>query len=299
MDQISTYSISKLQKALELSEENKDYFLINIGQEPLYTDEPFRTLTHTILLLRKGELCFNSGLVTHTLKAPAIITVAPTVIRSFSRTQEKPDIEAIFFTDSFLVEHFSDVFFLNRFAFFEDNEKTGFLLDKQQLQTVSALFNLISSALSDKNHHEKAVIRHLICILIYEIDCFHRSYAIPNGIKQFGNPLFQKFRSLVTKEFLRQRSVTYYADKLNVTPKHLSVITKTASGMTAGEWIDKAVLLEAKVLLQNGSMNIAQISDYLNFSDQSIFGKYFKNLHGSSPAHYRKSLDIVTSITDQ
>ncbi|MDE6390585.1 MAG: helix-turn-helix domain-containing protein, partial [Duncaniella sp.] len=82
----------------------------------------------------------------------------------------------------------------------------------------------------------------------------------------------------------------YYAARLFVTPKHLSAVLKEMSGQTAGEWIDKRVILEAKLMLRSTGMNIQEISTALNFSNQSFFGKYFKHLTGISPRDYRTNL---------
>ncbi|NJO25503.1 MAG: AraC family transcriptional regulator [Bacteroidia bacterium] len=48
-------------------------------------------------------------------------------------------------------------------------------------------------------------------------------------------------------------------------------------------------MLEAKLLLDNPALSIAEIADELNFSDQSFFGKYFKRLAGMSPKEYRQT----------
>lgn len=290
MEEISTYSISKLQKALELSANRKDYFFVSIGKEPLYTDEPFRTETFTVMLLKEGEMNLNAGLTTHLIKAPALVTVAPTVTRSFKRCRLKPAMELIFFTESFLLEQQPNIFFLSKFPFFEDNDTHAVSLDAETYTKIEGIFGQIANCMVINSVHERAILQHLIFILIYEIDAFHKKLqALPVKTDSI-NPLFQKFRNLLTKEFLRHRSVNYYAEALHVTPKYLSEVVKRNTGKTAGEWIDKAVLLEAKVLLQNKSLNIAQISESLNFSDQSFFGKYFKNLQGMSPLDYRKSL---------
>jgi len=82
--------------------------------------------------------------------------------------------------------------------------------------------------------------------------------------------------------------VQHYADELNVSRKYLSEVIKKHSGKTASDWISEMVILEAKVLLQNKKMSINQISDLLHFSDQSVFGRFFKNYEGISPLEYRK-----------
>ena len=95
---------------------------------------------------------------------------------------------------------------------------------------------------------------------------------------------------MLAKEFSRHRSLSFYANKLNTTSKYLSEVVKKQTGKTAGEWIEHTVILEAKVLLQNRELGIAQVSDLLNFSDQSVFGKFFKTHTGISPLEYRKRL---------
>lgn len=82
----------------------------------------------------------------------------------------------------------------------------------------------------------------------------------------------------------------FYASLLHVTPKHLSEVVKAQTGRTAGEWIDQSVILEAKVLLQQKELSISQVADALHFSDQSVFGKFFKVNTGVSPLAYRQSL---------
>ncbi len=102
--------------------------------------------------------------------------------------------------------------------------------------------------------------------------------------------LLIKFIQILEDNFMTERSVTFYADKLFVTPKHLSAVLKEISEKTAGEWIDLRVILEAKLLLRSTGLNIQEISTKLNFANQSFFGKYFKHLTGMSPRDYRAKL---------
>ncbi len=110
------------------------------------------------------------------------------------------------------------------------------------------------------------------------------------GHKSRREELLAQFIDVLEKHFKDERSVNFYADRLFVTPKHLSAVLKEVSGQTAGEWIDRRVILEAKLLLRTTGMNIQEISSALNFSNQSFFGKYFKHLTGISPRDYRTRL---------
>lgn len=101
--------------------------------------------------------------------------------------------------------------------------------------------------------------------------------------------LSEKFLSLVKQNFKEERFLEYYARELMVSPKHLSRTVKEVTGFTAVDWIDRFVLLEAKVLLKSTNLTIQQISDELNFTSQSFFGKYFKKHVGMSPKDFRNS----------
>lgn len=101
--------------------------------------------------------------------------------------------------------------------------------------------------------------------------------------------LTEKFLSLVQQHFKKERFLDFYANKLDVSTKHLSRTVKEASGFSAVEWIDRFVILEAKVLLKSTNMTVQQISDELNFKSQSIFGKYFKKHTGKSPKEFRNN----------
>lgn len=97
------------------------------------------------------------------------------------------------------------------------------------------------------------------------------------------------FIKLVRAHYTSERSVAFYASKLFISPKYLSLVVKEATGRSAARWIDEFVLMEAKNLLRYSGKNIQQVAYALNFSNQSAFGKYFKHLTGMSPTEYQKS----------
>lgn len=98
--------------------------------------------------------------------------------------------------------------------------------------------------------------------------------------------LFNRFLELVQKHYKEERGIAFYADKLCLTPKYLSLAIHQASGRYAGDWIKDYVILEAKALLKSKMYTVQQISDMLNFANASFFGKYFKAAAGCSPRKY-------------
>ena len=100
--------------------------------------------------------------------------------------------------------------------------------------------------------------------------------------------VFENFLKLVRDYHTKERNLSFYADKLFLTPKYLSKLIKTVSGKSAHEWIDSFVILEAKNLLKYSDMSIKSIVYELNFPNQTTFYRFFKTKTGMTPSEYRK-----------
>lgn len=99
--------------------------------------------------------------------------------------------------------------------------------------------------------------------------------------------IFHDFLTLLEKYYTHERSISFYADRMCLTPKYLSTIIKEVSGKHGMQWIDEYVSLEAKALLRNSNLSVKQVSDQLNFPSQSMFGRFFKKMTGYSPKQYK------------
>lgn len=86
-----------------------------------------------------------------------------------------------------------------------------------------------------------------------------------------------------------EHSLSFFADRLNLTPNYLSARVKEYSGRTAMEWIEDSVILEAKTMLKHTDLSIQEIAYKLKFPTQTFFGKYFKRITGMSPKQYKDS----------
>ncbi|WP_158796459.1 AraC family transcriptional regulator [Pedobacter sp. L105] len=92
---------------------------------------------------------------------------------------------------------------------------------------------------------------------------------------------------LVYSHFREERGVQFYADTLFITPKHLSKTLKEITNKTCSELIDELVITEAKILLEDMGQSVAKVAEYLNFSDQFFFSKFFKRHTGMNPSQYK------------
>ncbi len=103
-----------------------------------------------------------------------------------------------------------------------------------------------------------------------------------------ANDIFDRFLQLVNKHSQQERQLAFYAEKICVTERYLGTVIRQTSGITAKEWIDKAVINYAKVMLRHGNKQITEISETLHFPNPSFFCKYFRRLTGCTPQAYRQ-----------
>lgn len=101
--------------------------------------------------------------------------------------------------------------------------------------------------------------------------------------------LARRFEELVNENYLDFKSIKTYSDKLFVSPKYLSQVTKNIYGKTAKEMILLRTVEEAKSLLMQTNFTVSQIGSMLDFNDPSNFIKFFKRLTGQGPSQFRRS----------
>lgn len=100
--------------------------------------------------------------------------------------------------------------------------------------------------------------------------------------------IMKNFMQLLLKHYKQHRDVQFYANELCITPKHLSLVIKQTTKKGANEIINEYVTLQAKSMIKSSTLTIQQISNELNFANQSFFGKFFKRQTGMSPKQYRQ-----------
>ena len=125
--------------------------------------------------------------------------------------------------------------------------------------------------------------------LIYELINFYlQGHHLQLGEWSGSDKIVQNFILEVYNHYRKHREVAFYADLLCVTPSYLSNLVKEKTGKPALQWIIDTVISDARQLLLYTDMPIKEIIVTLGFSNQSFFGKYFKQYVGKSPKLFRQ-----------
>ncbi len=168
------------------------------------------------------------------------------------------------------------------------------LTDQKLINSMSEFIALIRNEIhSPESQFSKEVVSGLLTTLLYKVCDIIYNYIskLPesnNTVRDRTENYFRRFMQLLGEHYRRERSVSFYARQLCITPKYLTTLIKRISGQSVSEWIDSYVILEAKTLLKHSHMSIQEIAYYLNFPNQSFFGSYFKRNTGMSPTQYKE-----------
>lgn len=176
-----------------------------------------------------------------------------------------------------------------------------FHLEKEQRQKlfniINAGFEIISENVEEQHknatnsvYHEKTLRALLDSVCFYVLDLYSRSRALDNS-KEISmsthSAILQKFLISLYYNYIKERSVEFYANQQRLSKRYFSTTIRTESGKTPKQWIEEIVIEEIKHYLSNDSMTIKEIAYHFNFPSQSFFGKYFKQAVGVSPKEYR------------
>jgi len=286
---IARLSFSKFVDLYADKSIGSDFFITEEKQLLELSAYPYRSEGYIIGICTRGTARVEVNLQAYDARPDAMLLATPFHVLRIYDYSDDFLCRFIVFSKAFLIETNLNSHFLELFSFFNTEATPVSYPDHQHAELLLNLFSDIQHNLQREDHpYRTEICRSILTTLLYELAAIyeHQHVIIKNRQtrKQELNTLFQ---NLVFRNYKVHRNVQFYADALYVSPKHLTETIKEVTGKTAGEWIDDAVVLEAKVLLRNHEISIAQVADEIHFPDQSSFGKYFKKHTSFSPTEYR------------
>ncbi|WP_286430756.1 AraC family transcriptional regulator [Myroides marinus] len=147
---------------------------------------------------------------------------------------------------------------------------------------------LLSQDVFLQNNQKKDTLHYLVFALLSLLSENYSSLSqISTFKKNRKQEIIDQFYLLLSQQTYIERNVSFYADKLNLTPQYLTTLLKAETGKSILQWIDYYVIIQAKSLLRATDIPIKEISNQLNFNDISLFCRYFKRNTGFTPKTYR------------
>ncbi len=243
-----------------------------------------------LVVCQKGSARAGVDVTIRNVAASDIIVLKPGHTLTSISTSEDFQGFLITATRRRLNELFPNIRFLPLFSV-RFNENPVVRLTDEELCSLSLIHDLLRDHLASPSRAFHSLTLVSLCeVLFFKTLSIYASRTDLESPNTRREELLNSFVRLLEDNFRHERSVTFYADKLFVTPKHLSAVLKEVNGSTTRQWIDQRVIQEAKLMLRTTGLEIQEISTQLHFANQSFFGKYFKHLTGISPRQYRNNL---------
>ncbi|MDD4848061.1 MAG: helix-turn-helix transcriptional regulator [Bacteroidales bacterium] len=268
--------------------ENDFSIAINEADFPIKIS-PYRIHSGFVCICLSGSSEIEIDFLHYHIVANDIIILFPGQIIDFQ--QKSDDYTFAFF--SFSNRLIDDIIFQFPTSFINFlKEHVQYHLPEEECQELlSEYFYILYKKFTEKEHvYRREIIVNLI--QIFFLDLYNKTLKaniFNPKLHQRKTEVIEKFFNLVKIYYKENREVAFYADKLCITPKYLSVITQKMIGKSAKEAIDNYTVTEIKLLLQTTSIPLKEVVFQLNFPNQPFFCKYFKRHTGVAPFDYRNS----------
>jgi len=179
---------------------------------------------------------------------------------------------------------------LHSFPFFYSNQNPPVLeLPPRKLYELSLKFKEAYNEYLQTNLLRELKIVNSLNYIYIELT---RAYTVDINLEKQNSPnysnILEALENLINAHFYSQKFPNFYADKLNITTKHLNRVVKKTLNKTTSQLISERIILEAKRLIVHSQGNLANIAYTLEFSDYAYFSKFFKLKTGMTPLDFRK-----------
>lgn len=250
----------------------------------IHHQPPFTFDDRRMGVIVKGEAFVNINLVDKHLKAGMLAFIGPGTI--ISPVRFSPDFELYGFGIP------ADFPLPGQLPQALNGQVRDFQLPTSEanIQTALNILDTLWQVVHQENYNMQTVSS-LIYAQMNHYDALFRQYT---DRQQYAlsheQTIFDRFIQLVNLHAVKQHQIAFYAERMCLTERYLGTVIRQASGVTAKEWIDRAIIARIKVELRYTEKTVTQISEDMNFNTPSFFNKYFKRLTQMTPAEFRSSL---------
>lgn len=223
----------------------------------------------------------------HEARANTVFFVSPGQLHAWESTI-RPCGFVINFSADFFVQMFPRADDIAQVPFFHIASTAPVLyLTQEQHDELHPLLLEIEREFRGDGEARMDIVRAYLLVLLTRL---RRIY--PRRAEEAASPqtysLTKRFQLLVNQHYLDFKRLGDYANSLHTTERQLNEAVKRTLAKTAGQVIQERLVLEAKRLLSNTDMGVAEVAFHLNFEDHAYFSRFFKKHAGLPPVAFKK-----------
>lgn len=280
---------------------NIDNFKAYFGKKELYIntfknhlkahsfiEKPHRHNFYLLVLFTNGSGNHAIDFTNYVIKPGSLFVLQPGQIHHWELSE---DIEGYIF---FYSQEVYNIYFAKKriedYPFYQSvRNQPAIVFEREELQTLLPYFDLMIQESQSTNSNKQDKLLNLLDCIHIEISGKYLSES--NHTSHSYNYKIQHFEQLLEQYFTTEKAPSFYAEKMNITLKHLNRICKDILNQTVTELIAKRIILEAKRLLIDDSKTISQVAGNLGFENYAYFIRLFKKQTGMTPNEFRKMIN--------
>ncbi len=275
--------------ALNLTEDRSDLGLFildvnDISEEVAEKMELYRNDFFEINLIEK-QYNFRFSIdekVYHPRGEPYISFVAPSQLQTYQLLGDDPKARGyLIYLDK---DFYRSLNLKDDFPFFKRNKNSLLYLSKAQSK---ALFQIVKDMTEEFKRNTPVsfeILKSFTRILLLKSSSYQSQ---EEDLGNYALDIVSRFESLVNQEYINHKTVSFYADKLAISIRQLSKITREVTGKSPLSMIHEVILNESKTFLSFSNLSTTEIAYALGYDEVAHFSRFFKRHTDISPSDFR------------
>lgn len=144
----------------------------------------------------------------------------------------------------------------------------------------NAIRSIETELTGEQEGYRQAALAHLTLLLI---ELARLARDVVADLRRSGEPLLAEVFAVIDERHGEALSLRDVAGELGMTPGHLTTVVRRRTGRTVQEWIVERRMAEARKLLAETDLPVAEVARWVGVSDPGYFSRLFGRAHGISP----------------
>lgn len=246
-------------------------------------EQPHKHDFYMLFFVEKGSGVHNVDFTQYTVSDYQVYFIRSGQVHNWSLDVDTSGFQLMLSAD--VISIFSN---LGKFPFFEQSVPSCLSLNKKEFEDFKTHLHEIELLLSDNDTLTKEIVLLHLHLLLKLLQKQYLNQFPEHDSSTKPEKIIKGFTGLIDDHFSKEPSVNFYADKLNITPNYLNILSQKYLKVPASDVIKQRTILEAKRLLTSTDLSIKEIGYQLGFNDNTYFTKVFKKYAGKTPGDFKK-----------
>jgi AraC-like DNA-binding protein len=183
---------------------------------------------------------------------------------------------------------------IGQYGFFSYAVSEALFLSDREKKIIAALFETIGAELETSIDHfsQDVLVSQIELLLNYSNRFYNRQFITR---KVVYNDLIAKMEAYLSERLAHERTlldglptVKELSDHLGMSPRYLTDMLKSLTGLSAQQHIHHRLIEKAKDSLSSSTLTVAEIAYELGFEHPQSFNKLFRQKTKMSPVEFRQ-----------